>query len=76
MRPVPDQIVIPHDDHHGRYVGRSGGGAQFFITINVVSDLEYEVACGDSQSAWHGLSPHNDWRERKCFARIHCFNFH
>ena len=29
---IPERIVIPHDNHRGRYVGRTRSGEQFFIT--------------------------------------------
>lgn len=32
MTDVPERIVIPHDEHHGRLVGRTSQGLQFFVT--------------------------------------------
>lgn len=32
----PESLIVPHDDYHGRYVGRTPVGEQFFITTPFV----------------------------------------
>ncbi len=35
----PKQLVIPYDDYHGKYVGRTSSGKQFFITTPFLFDM-------------------------------------
>ncbi len=36
---LPARIRIEHDDHHARYVGRTGAGLQYFLTTPFVPAL-------------------------------------
>ena len=38
----PDRIIIPYDDYHGKYVGKTSAGEQFFITTPFTSDASDE----------------------------------